>query len=261
MARARTTDGVAIAFEAVGEGPPDVIFLHGYAGSRRYFEETIGHLDLTRLRAIALDLRGHGDSEEPANGRYALDDLAGDVLAVADEAGAERFVLVGFSISGKFAQYVSCLHPERVLGQILVAGTTAAELPMPTELLDDWFARAGSAEAMVDMLRPYLTRPVAEPLVERFGQEAARAPRAALEGTTNAVTSTNFSDRLGASPVPTLVIGGRRDEFFTPEVLRDGVAGPLGARLVLLDCGHEVPLEQPLELAALIESFLAGLGS
>ena len=48
--------------------------------------------------------------------------------------------------------------------------------------------------------------------------------------------------------------------MFPPDALRAGVVPPLrGARLALVDCGHEVPLEAPRELAALIEAFLAGL--
>ena len=49
--------------------------------------------------------------------------------------------------------------------------------------------------------------------------------------------------------------------MFTPDLLREAVAAPLpGARLVLLDAGHEIAIELPGQLAALIEAFLAGLG-
>jgi hypothetical protein len=42
-------------------------------------------------------------------------------------------------------------------------------------------------------------------------------------------------------------------------MLRSAVVAPLaGARLALIDCGHEIPMEAPAELAALIEAFLAG---
>src|SRR4030095_9914248 len=42
---------------------------------------------------------------------YGLDELAADVIAVADDVGADQLVLVGFSMSGKFAQYVSARYP------------------------------------------------------------------------------------------------------------------------------------------------------
>jgi hypothetical protein len=49
--------------------------------------------------------------------------------------------------------------------------------------------------------------------------------------------------------------------MFGPAALRAAVVAPLArARLALIDCGHEIPLEAPRELAAVIEAFLAGLG-
>jgi pimeloyl-ACP methyl ester carboxylesterase len=48
--------------------------------------------------------------------------------------------------------------------------------------------------------------------------------------------------------------------MFSPDAVRDGIAAPLpNARVELLDCGHDVPIERPRELAALIETFLAEL--
>ena len=70
-----------------------------------------------------------------------------------------------------------------------------------------------------------------------------------------------FMDRLPAVRAATLVIGGRHDPMLSPDTLRQAIVGPLPrARLALLDCGHETPLEKPQETAALVEAFLAGLG-
>ena len=59
MPTVTTDDGVAISYATAGDGPPDLLFMHGWAGSGRYFDATIEHLDLTRLRAVTYDLRGH----------------------------------------------------------------------------------------------------------------------------------------------------------------------------------------------------------
>lgn len=261
MPVARSADGVEISYRVVGDGQPAVLFMHGWAGSGAYFDETLGHLDLSRLRAITFDFRGHGESAR-TDGGYTLDHFDDDVLAVADDAGADTFVLVGYSMSGKFAQHLACSRPDRVRACILVAGTSASELPLPPELLADWYGRAGSADRMLDLLDAYLTGPVDPAARERFGREAARAPLVALEGTMDAVCSTSFAERLGAVTMPTLVLGGALDTLFTPEALREGVLAPLpNARLALLDCGHEIPLERPALFAALIEAFLAGLGT
>ena len=64
-------------------------------------------------------------------------------------------VLVGFSMSGKFAQYVATCRPERVSGLVLVAGFQASEIPFPQEVIRDWVARAGDRERMRELLSPH----------------------------------------------------------------------------------------------------------
>ena len=256
MSFAQTTDGIDIAYHVAGAGPTPVLFMHGWAGSASYFNETLKHVDLGRLTAITFDFRGHGDSQ-PAD-TFGLDELTADTMAVADAAQAAQVVLVGFSMSGKFAQYVSAVHRDRVLGQILVAGCPTGELPLPPELLADWYACAGDAERMATLAEPFMTQPVAHEVLAEFGRQAARVPLAALQGTIETVMSTSFQ----AVAVPTLVLGGLHDPMFAPDVMREGVTAAIpGARLELLDCGHEIPIEQPLELATLIDAFVTQVGA
>jgi pimeloyl-ACP methyl ester carboxylesterase len=236
-----------------------VLFLHGWAGSAAYFDETLGCLDHARTRAVTFDMRDHGASDKDAT-NYALDRIADDTLAVMDATGLDEAVIVGFSMSGKFAQYLACIEPSRVRGQVLVAGAPVSEIPLSDDMLSDWYSRDGNAEQMIELVRGFIAGPVDEAALERFGQQAAVVPRFALEGTMTACIATSFVDRLSAMTAPTIVIGGLRDTMFTPEILRNGIVAQIpGARLALLDCAHEIPLEKPRELAALIEAFLAGL--
>jgi pimeloyl-ACP methyl ester carboxylesterase len=259
--RTDTDDGISLGYRSVGDGPAGVLFLHGWAGSAAYFDETIGGLEPARTRAVSFDLRGHGASDK-ATTDFSLDRLAADTLTVMDATGLDEAVIVGFSMSGKFAQYVACLEPSRVRGQVLVAGSPAGEIALPDEMLDDWFSRAGSAERMIELVRAFVAAPVNEAALERFGRDAAAVPRSALEGTMSACIKTSFVDRLATMTTPTLVVGGVHDAIFTPDLLREAIVAQIpGARLALLDCGHEIPLEKPRELAALLEAFLAGLGT
>jgi pimeloyl-ACP methyl ester carboxylesterase len=254
-----TDDGTSIAFASTGDGPPNLLFMHGWAGSGRYFEPTIAQLDRTRLRAVTMDIRGHGASDPSADG-YTLDRLAADALAVADAAGLEQLVVVGFSMSAKFAQYVSLVAPQRIAGLILVAGCPVSEIPIAPELIEDWYGREGDAQRMADIALPYMSKPVERELLERFGHDAATIRRPALEGTMNAAIATSFATEAGSIAAPVLVVAGSHDPMFVPDMLRESVVAPLArARLALLDAGHEIPIEAPGELAALIEAFLAPL--
>src|SRR5882762_5729152 len=124
---ARADDGTAIAYRTRGTGPIDVLLMHGWGGSGASFDEILKCVDLSGLRVTTVDLRGHGASDKP-EGTYLLDRLAQDMLSVADAIGARAFVVVGYSMSAKFAQYLACVAPERILGQVLIAGCPAGEI-------------------------------------------------------------------------------------------------------------------------------------
>ncbi len=259
MRAAITDDGVTLAYEATGEGPPDVLFLHGWAGSGRYFEETIAELDTTRLRAITFDLRGHGRSDDHDD--LTLERIAADALAVADAAGAGAFVLVGFSMGARFAQYLAARAPERVAGLVLVAGCPTGEIPLPAELVADWYGRQGDAERLADVMRSFSKQPVEAGGGRPLRTRRSPGPLPALQGSLESACDGSFTADVGAIAASTLVVGGSADGMFTPDLLRAAVVAPLArARFVLLDANHEIPAEQPRELALLIEAFLAGLG-
>ena len=262
----RASDGATIAFEARGEGPQTLLLIHGWGGSGTgfFWDEMLNSLDLTGLQVILADLRGHGRSEM-VEGGFTTEQFADDMFAIVDAIGAASVVVVGYSMSGRWAQWMASSRPERVHGQILIAPVPAADIPFSDELKAQWLqvARDRRMETF-------------EPWVHQFTRE--RLPAPALTGYFESVTSTDqhtlgatldmcrqqgqFIDRLAATRARTLVIGGRADPMLPPEVLRQAVVAPIpGARLVALDCGHEIPLEQPQMAAAVIEAFLAGLGS
>src|SRR5687767_6672211 len=94
-----------------GRGGVPVVFLHSYAGSRAHWSHQLAHLRKTR-RAIAIDLRGHGESSAPANRVYSSTALAADVAAVVDALRLDRFVLVGHSMGGSAAIAYAGVNPQ-----------------------------------------------------------------------------------------------------------------------------------------------------
>jgi non-heme chloroperoxidase len=259
MPSVRTDDGVSISYQIAGAGPLDLLLMHGWAGSSRYWHEVLRYLDVTGLRLLLADLRGHGASDRPTAG-YSLERFARDMFAVADHAGAKRFVLVGFSMSGRFAQFIAAQEPERVLGQILIGPAPASELILPPEVHRAWVGSEGDRDRLRELLQPFLKEPLEPEVMERFLEDAIQVPAVALDETLN-MCQTSFAERLATMRTRTLVIGGTHDPMLSPDFLRQHVVSPIaGARLALLECGHEIPVEKPRETAGLIEAFLAGLG-
>ena len=75
------------------------------------------------IRAVAVSLRGHGESDKPASG-YRVTDLADDIVPLLDALGVERAVLAGHSGSCLVARRVAIESPERVAGLVLEASPT-----------------------------------------------------------------------------------------------------------------------------------------
>jgi pimeloyl-ACP methyl ester carboxylesterase len=69
---------------------------------------------------VALDFRGHGESDPAEDGDYSVAGLASDVAAVADQLSLRRFVLAGHSLGAAVAIEYAGQHPERVAGLLLV---------------------------------------------------------------------------------------------------------------------------------------------
>jgi len=125
---AQTIEGPAgkLNVDDGGTGGLPVVFLHSFAGDTSHWSDQLSHLRETR-RAIAIDLRGHGKSDAPANGDYSVEAMAGDVDAVVNNLGLTRFVLVGHSLGGSTAIAYAAAHPDKVAG--LVLASAAGKVP------------------------------------------------------------------------------------------------------------------------------------
>ena len=94
----RGADGNRLVADSWGGGAP-VLLLHGGGQTRHSWGDTARRLAETGRNAIAVDLRGHGDSEWPADPQYGMDRNAADLEAILDEL-AQPPALVGASMGG-----------------------------------------------------------------------------------------------------------------------------------------------------------------
>jgi pimeloyl-ACP methyl ester carboxylesterase len=101
-----------------GHGVP-ILLLHSLAGNGGQWALQLDHLRRHR-RAVAVDLRGHGDSDPADDGDYSIPAFAADVAAAADQLDLRHFVLAGHSLGAAVAIEYASRHPERVVGLLLV---------------------------------------------------------------------------------------------------------------------------------------------
>ena len=110
-----------------GQGGMPVLFVHSFAGNAGHWQAQLSHLRPHR-RAVAMDWRGHGESDAPAGLDYAIDSIAQDIAAVADALALPRFVLVGHSMGGAASAAYAGAHGDRLAGLVLV-GTPGHSSP------------------------------------------------------------------------------------------------------------------------------------
>lgn len=102
-----------------GGASPDALFLHG-GGLTAHTWDVVADELRDRVHPLALDLRGHGDSEWSPDGRYPLERYVDDLEHVADALGLREFVLVGMSLGGLVSLAYAGRHPEAVARLVLV---------------------------------------------------------------------------------------------------------------------------------------------
>ena len=140
------SDGVRLAGEEVGEGPP-IVLLHGLTATRRYVLH--GSLTLARrgYRLITYDARGHGESSPaPEDEGYGYEELVRDLAAVlADRCPGERPVLGGHSMGCHTAVAYALDHADEVAALVL-AGPVTLGIPASDESLAAWDRLADGLE-------------------------------------------------------------------------------------------------------------------
>ena len=107
-----TSDGVRLAYHQMGEGDPPIVFIHGGFGNRTGFTLQEEYFSPNH-RCLAIDLRGHGDSDKPDE-QYTMDKYADEVAEWLRHLGIRRPILVGHSMGGQVVISVAARHPELV---------------------------------------------------------------------------------------------------------------------------------------------------
>lgn len=249
-----------------GQGPA-VVLVHGYGESLISWRPVFDELSLD-ADVIALDLPGFGVSSKPASG-YTADSLASVVLALLDELGVGRAVIVGHSLGGAVATAAAIRDPGRVTGLVLVAPALATPMLLGTAVQAG--AQAARWRTLVasryEALRSkfggihdpaWLAEDPGSAAYDPSGDSAYRRALA------SALAEFDFAFLTPQSAaglrLPTLVLWGANDPLVPLGSARALVAAIPGARLeVLARTWHRPHVERPQEVGRLLTEFLREL--
>lgn len=122
-------DGLRIRSEAVGQGAPALVFVHGYACDRHDWPAQVAELS-DRYRTIVLDLPGHGESDIPASVDLAL--MANAAIEAADRHHPDGpVILIGHSMGCRVVLDAAHRYPDRVAAVVLIDGSRMADSDDP----------------------------------------------------------------------------------------------------------------------------------
>src|SRR5579859_4980848 len=121
-----------IRLSAIDIGPEHprrtMVFVHGFGGQATQWQYQL-HRFSDEARAIALDLRGHGQSDKP-RADYSMASLVNDLVLALDVLGVEgKMIMVGHSFGCAILTEYAAAHPDRVERMVLIAGAGEYRLP------------------------------------------------------------------------------------------------------------------------------------
>ncbi len=102
-------DGVTLFFEEWGSGGPPLVFVHGWCCDHTYFGPQVEHFRRTH-RVVAMDLRGHGQSDQPQQ-PYTMRAFADDLVWLCAQLQIEKPVIIGHSMGGVIALVLAAEFP------------------------------------------------------------------------------------------------------------------------------------------------------
>ena len=255
-------DDVNVYYESFGAGLP-IVFLHPWSTNRYIWSFQL--LAFARShRCIVVDHRGHGLSDKPAQG-YGMDEMAADVVAILDDTGVDRAILVGNSIGGMIAMQTSLDAADRVIGNLVLSSATNFAADTPPEMAEamqkDWRGVfSGLMDAAVSA-QSKAERPEIQAYMEgcfRVEDNFTEAVFFASASDPNGVFNWNISDRLKDITQPTLIIAGEQDGATTVahnQFLADNI--PNSEIKIYQNVGHFCQLEKPMAFNDDLRNFIA----
>ncbi|WP_327669215.1 MULTISPECIES: alpha/beta hydrolase [unclassified Streptomyces] len=234
-----------------GPGRP-LLALHGHFGEGRTFTRLARELG-DSWRVVALDQRGHGYSDRPAD--FSRTGYVEDAATVLEHLEIDNAVVLGHSLGGVNAYQLAARRPELVDALIVV--DIGAEVDDELSFSLGWPHRAPTRAKLLEELGPsasFLTDAVRE---HTDGWGLAFDPKD-MNASQQHLNGDHWDDWL-AGNCPALLIRGDRSMVLSAEHAKDMADRRPCTQLVELPAGHTVHETVPAEFAAAVRGFLSAL--
>ena len=267
----KTTDGINLNYRIAGKGKP-IIFIHGWAMNSHVWKYQMDEL-LKDFQIIAVDLRGHGESEcGIRNAEYGFNIFVQDLKELINFLGIKKFTLAGWSMASFIIARYYFKYPEDVEKLIFIGGT-------PKFLSENGYPH-GQPMTMVKRLEQNLKRDYENHIREfcgklfisgeriddsklseieslMFNEDFPPSSDVVLQ-TLNSLLKDDIRDNLNDIKVPTLIIHGSIDKICPVGAGRYMAKKIPDSKLIILEgVGHAPFLTQPERVNKEIKEFIA----
>lgn len=250
-------DDGAVFGERWGDGPPNVVALHGWARTHGDFAAALrGDHAAAPTSTVALDLPGFGASPPPpepwGSAQYAA--VVARIVSGFDP-GSRPPVVVGHSLGGRVAVHLAASYPDLVGGLVLVGApvgprSAGRNQVAPAYAVVRRLRRMGLvSEATLDRAR------------QRHGSADYRAATGVVRQILVRVIAEDYQDVLARVRCPVTLLWGANDTVVPPSVAQAVAERIPGSTLMLCPgVGHLLPSQAPSELRDAVEGLLARIG-
>ncbi|MGI5142736.1 alpha/beta fold hydrolase [Streptomyces sp. CA-106110] len=247
---------MTLGYSTVGSGATKVIWAHSWLAGHEGYGCMIPFLDTEQFTWAFPDFRGYGRSKELA-GDFSVSEMGRDLIDLTDTLGWDEFHLVGHSMGGQAAQWVSG-QPEvrdRLSSLVLLCAVPSRAFPLDADgsrffgaAIDDLDARAAVISAVTGgRLGTGFVRHVNE-------LSRKTADPAAMRAYLRTWTQDDVSEQVKGYERPVLVLTGQHDSVLTAAVAEEQIVPQYtDVRSLVLDgAAHLPPMETPARTLALI---------
>lgn len=261
-------------------GGVPLVLLHGLGNEAHLWDDFVPSV-APHYRVLALDQRGHGDSDWDPEARYDAESMTDDLEAVLDALEIDRFVLVGFSMGGRVSMTFAGRHPERLAGLVIADIGPEVDargvLRISSEMAEHRAPVFANVQEYAATLS--LNYPAGQPhALKRMAEYALREredglfelkmdPKLCSERATDETSRAKEEvfiqqqwDALAKIPCATLVVRGAASDILSPEVADKMVDEVLqnGRLAIVPQAAHSIMTDNPKGFEEAVCSFVLG---
>ena len=252
------------------KGLRPILFLHGGALTAHTWDLCCLALR-DEFHCIALDQRGHGDTDWAPDADYSIGAQREDIRGFADRLGLDRFVLVGQSMGAINGLAFAVTHPERLSALVMIDAGPEVRRRGSSRIRE--FVNGGAKPETLEEIieRALAFNPRRDPQILRrslmhnlrrqpdgsWGWKYDRSRFQRLDHDTHLAERRRLADNLAKVTCPALVIrGAESDVFHQDDAERLAKNFPDGRQITIAQAGHTVQGDNPKDLVAALREFL-----